>query len=460
MTGIDLNGPAFLIRGAGIVSMDSSVGNLPEGDILIVDRAIAAIAPSLSAPENAEVIEGAALIAIPGFVDGHRHLWEGLIRNTLPIETLAGYFDVVNGSFAGTYTPDDVYLGTLISALGLLDCGITSVLDWSHVQTTPEHTEASIAALRVAGVRTIFAYGPPGDQNAAHLWPHGVAQLRKDHFADDGGLITLALATMSPEHVPYEQARAHFELARDAGVSITVHAGIAGLGEKGQIERFGREGLLGPDVNLVHCNALSAIEWQLIAETGTSVTVTPSSEMQMGQGTPPIQACLDYGVKPAIGVDVETSAPGDMWTQLRLLLALQRNDAFALGARGEPQPRLVAPAELFDFATAAGARSIGLGDRTGSLSVGKRADIVLLRADMVNVAPVNDMLSAIMLNMDARNVDTVIVDGKFRKRAGKLLGHDYAGLLGRVYQRRDALFHAAGRPVDSTIYRAGSTSSR
>ena len=448
-----MNNRALLIRGAGIITMDSSLGNLLSSDILVVRERIAAIGPSLDVPPDAEVIDARRMIAMPGFVDGHRHLWEGLIRNTLPTETISEYLQIVNGNFAKRYTPEDVYLGTLVSALGLLECGITSVLDWSHVQSTPEHTRAAVQALRDAGIRAVFAFGPPGDKEAPHDWPQGLLKLREGEFAADDGLLSLALATMSPEHVPYEQAHAHFELARSAKVMVTAHAGLAGMGEKNQIERFGREGLLGPDVNLVHCNVLSAAEWRIIADTGTSVTITPSTEMQMGQGTPPIQPCLDHGVEPSIGVDVETSAPNDMWTQMRLLLALQRNDAFAIGERGGEQPRLISPGEILNFATAAGARSIGLGERTGSIAVGKQADIILLRADMLNVAPVNDLVGAVALNMDARNVDTVLVAGTVRKREGRLVCHDPAPLIRRLYERRDVLFNAAGLPPVSAVHR-------
>src|SRR5271170_3098574 len=134
----------LLIRGAGVITLDPALEEFERADILIRGGAIAAIAPTLDVPD-AELIDAHAMIAMPGFVDGHRHLWEGLIRGTLPTEDLQDYLRLVNNGFARAYTPDDVYLGTLVSALGALDAGITTVFDWSHVQTTPDHTSAAVA---------------------------------------------------------------------------------------------------------------------------------------------------------------------------------------------------------------------------------------------------------------------------------------------------------------------------
>lgn len=241
-------------------------------------------------------------------------------------------------------------------------------------------------------------------------------------------LLTLALATYSPEHVPDETAKAHFALAREAGLIVTVHSAMNGFGEPHQIFRFGKEGQLGPHVQLVHANTLTPDEWRMVADTGTSICFTPSSEMQMGQGVPPIQPAIDAKVLPSLGIDVETSAPGDMWTQIRLVYALQRMQVHEMFHRGQSAPRCIDCNDVLKYATVAGARTTRLEDKVGSLKPGKQADIVLLRADIINVMPVNDMKSAVVLNMDARNVDTVMVAGRILKRNGKLLGHDLAAL--------------------------------
>lgn len=442
----------LLIRGCGIVTMDEAAGDLGSGDILVEDGKIVAVAPQIHTPD-AEVIEASNMIAMPGFIDGHRHLWEGIARHALPTDNLMEYFHRVNHGFASAYAPDDVYLGTLLSALGALDAGITTVFDWAHIQTTPDHTAAAIAALRDAGLRTVFGYGPPGREDRGHQWPHDLLRLQKEEFSSRDQLLTLALASSSPEHCPDEVAKAHFAMAKDAGLIITVHAAMNGFGEKEQILRFGKEGLLGPHVQLVHCNTLTPEEWRVVADTNTSVCFTPSAEMQMGHGVPPIQPSIDVGIIPSIGIDVETSVPGDMWTQMRIVYALQRMQSHELRYSGAEYPPCIDCNDLLRYATIGGAINARLQDRIGRISPGLQADLVLLRADMINVMPVNDIKSAVALNMDARNVDTVMVAGRIVKRGGTLLGHDLNALARRFYAARDRVYADAHEPLKSPQHR-------
>lgn len=438
-------GRSTLIRGGAVISMDDHVGDLPSGDVHIRDGVIVDVAPQLDVPD-AEVIDAGSMVVLPGFVDGHRHLWEGTIRNSLPNGDLADYTRVVMGAFAPAFEPDDAYLGTLVSALGSLDAGVTTVLDWSHIQTTPDHTAATIAALRESGIRAVFAFGPPGSPDRGNAYPRDIWRLKRDEFASTDQLLTLGLASISPEHGPDEVVRPNFELARDAGVLLTAHAGINGFGEPNQIERYGREGLLGPHVNLVHCNTLSETEWRIIADTGTTVSITPSAELQMGHGIPPIQRAVDVGVTPSLGVDVETSAPGDMWTQMRLIFGVQRSNALELHFAGKPAPALIDVDALLRYATIGGATAARLPDRVGTLTPGKQADLILLRTDLINVLPVNDLRSAVVHNMDARNVDTVLVAGRVVKRDGRLLGVDLTRLASEVHASRERVFATAGQP--------------
>jgi 5-methylthioadenosine/S-adenosylhomocysteine deaminase len=443
----------LLIRGGGVITMDPKLGDLQQADLHIRAGIIKEIGPGLKV-QDAEVIDASAMIAIPGFIDGHRHLWEGTIRNSLPTEDLNEYYMKVNKAFAPAFAPEDVYLGTLVSALGALESGVTTLFDWSHIQTTPEHTDAAIAALRESGLRTVFAFGPPPNfEDRSHRWPQDILRLQRQEFASLDQLLTLALASYSPEHVPDAMAKAHFQLAHEAGLIISVHAGLNGSGEPNAIERFGKEGLLGPHVNLVHCNTLSAAEWTLIKESGTSVSITPSSEMQFGQGVPPIQRALDAGVVPSLGIDVETSLPGDMWTQMRVLYALQRSNSFEQHYGSGKTIRRINCDDVLQYATTAGAVATRLDHKVGSLVPGKQADLILLRADTLNVMPLNDMKTAVVLNMDPRNVDTVLVAGRPVKRHGRMIGVDMKQLASRVYESRDRIFSKSGILCRSTAHR-------
>jgi cytosine/adenosine deaminase-related metal-dependent hydrolase len=326
-----------------------------------------------------------------------------------------------------------------VSALGALDSGITTVFDWAHIQMTPQHTDATIGALREAGLRAIFGFGPPLREDRGHRWPHDIIRLRKEEFSSPDELVTLALASVSPEHVPEAMFRAHLALAREADVIISIHSGMEG-GNSDVIGRIGREGLLGPDVNLVHCNNFSPEVWRIVAGTGASVCITPEVEMQMGHGVPPIQPARAAGVKPCIGIDVETSVPGDMWTQMRVLYALQRMETFRLVNAGREAPPMLTPHDVLEYATMVGAKSARLDSKVGSLTPGKQADIVLLRTDMLNVMPAKNLESMILLNMDCRNVDTVLVAGRVVKRNGRMLNVDMEGLRSRLVESRDRIY--------------------
>ena len=430
-----------VLRCGAVMTMDPKVGTLRNVDLVIRDGTIAAIGPDMR--NEGEVIDARQMIAMPGFVDGHRHLWEGVVRDTLPIADLPDYLDVVNTKFGPVYEPEDVYLGTLVSALGALDAGITAVLDWSHIQNSPAHTAAAIRALRDSGIRAVFGYGPALRKDLGSRWPDDLLALRRREFASDDQLVTLALATISSESMPEDVVKAHLRLAREAGVLTSMHAGIAGIGTPGAIGKLGREGLLGPDVNLVHCNVLTPEEWRIVAATGTSVTLTPFIEMQMGHGDPAIQPARDAGVVPSLGADVETSAPGDMWTQMRTAFAYQRAAAFRVKREGKTPPSMMTPAEALRYATVGGAYATRLNKRIGTLEIGKAADVILLDMGAVNAVPVTDMESAILLNMDARNVWSVYVGGVERKRKGVLLNVDLPALRGKLAESRTRILRAA-----------------
>ena len=115
-------------------------------------------------PGDAEVIDASGMIVMPGFVDSHRHIWEGVLRNIgtdVPLEGRSSYISHVLHKLAPAFRPEDAYVGNLLSALSAIDAGITTLLDWSHIQASPEHTDAAVEALHNSGLRAVFAYGFP-----------------------------------------------------------------------------------------------------------------------------------------------------------------------------------------------------------------------------------------------------------------------------------------------------------
>ncbi len=437
----------ILIKGGTVITIDPNLGSFDKADVLIDGDKIAAVGPNLSA-DDAEVIDASKMIVMPGFIDTHRHIWEGLLRNIgtdVPLEGRNSYMSHVLGRLAPSYRPVDAYIGNLVSALGALDAGITTLLDWSHIQASPDHTDAIIESLRVSGMRAVFAYGFPWWGKWEPNQPGWFVRAAKTHFSTNHQLLTLALAPYGPEFTEFEVSKSHWKLARDVGARISVHVGVGTFGKKHKLGEFGEAGLMGPDTTYIHCTTLADDEIQWIVDTGGTISLAAPVEMMMGHGMVPTQKFLDRGLKPSLSVDVETNVPNDMFTQMRSVLALQRALIHSRALAGESNlPRLLTAYDALEFATIEGARANGLDHKTGSLTPGKEADIVMLRTDTINVMPVNDPVGAVVWGMDTSNVDSVFVAGKPMKRNGELCNVDLNRLRDLVYESRDYVIRRAG----------------
>jgi len=444
--GIDLRvvpSGRIVIKGGTVLSLDPKVGDFSVGDVAIEGNRIVAVGPGLNAGD-AEVIDATGMIVMPGFVDSHRHIWEGLLRNIgtdVPLEGRTSYISHVLHKLAPAFRPEDAYVGNLVSALGAIDAGITTLLDWSHIQGSPAHTDAVVQALEDSGLRAVFAYGFPWWGKWEERQPSWFVRAANQHFSSKDQLLTLALAAPGPEFTDFETSRDHWKLAREAGARISTHVGVGSYGQAAKVQRFGEGGVMGPDTTYIHCTTLNDTEIQMIVDTGGTVSLASPVEMMMGHGMPPIQKFLDRGLKPSLSVDVETNVPGDMFNQMRNVLALQRAQATALG-KGQVSPR-----EVLEYATIEGARANGLDDRVGTLTPGRQADIVLLRTDRLNVTPLNDPATAVVVGMDTGNVDTVIIAGRVMKRAGKLLHVDWPAVRRAALEARDHVIEKSGFKV-------------
>jgi 5-methylthioadenosine/S-adenosylhomocysteine deaminase len=305
-----------LLRGGHIVSMDPEIGDIPGGDVLIEDENIAEVAPSIDA-SDCEVIDASGAIIIPGFIDSHRHTWETVIRGIAPDVTLDGYFALILDALAPAYRPEDVYAGNLLGTLEAIDAGVTTLLDWSHINNTPDHPDEAIRALSECGIRAVYCYGNP-NTSLADWWfnsvlesPEDIRRIRDTYFASDDGLMTLAMGTRGPGFCVPEVVRHDWELARDIGVPISVHVGMGNVaGRFRMVEQLHDLGLLGPDTTYIHCNHLTDREFQLIADTGGTTSIAPMVEMTMGHGMPPTGELLEHGLRPSLSCDVVTSVPG------------------------------------------------------------------------------------------------------------------------------------------------------
>jgi 5-methylthioadenosine/S-adenosylhomocysteine deaminase len=429
-----------VIRNGLVLSLDPQIGEVAGCDVLIDRDRIVGVGVDLEV-DGAEVIDATDMIVMPGFVDSHRHIWEGVLRNIgvdVPLEGRSGYLSYVLHKLAPNFRPEDAYMGNLVSALGAIDAGITTLLDWSHIQSSPDHTDAVVQALEDSGIRAVFAYGFPWWGKWEERQPSWFMRAATEHFSTKEQMLTLALAAPGPEFTDFEVARDHWKLAREAGARITTHVGVGSYGLEARLERLGKAGVLGPDTTYIHCTTLNDSEIQMIVDTGGTVSLAVPVEMMMGHGMPPIQKFLDRGLNPSLSVDVETNVPSDMFNQMRSVLALQRSLA-----AGEGKPTIDAR-DVLHYATIEGARANGLDAKVGSLTPGKQADIIMLRTDRMNVTPLGDPAAAVATSMDTSNVDTVLIAGRVMKRGGQLLHVDWPAVRRRAAESRDFVVAKSG----------------
>ena len=402
--------------------MDPVIGIIESGDLLIDGGKIIAVGPGAGSWAVTE-INGRDMIAMPGFINGHIHLWQTALRGLAADWTLDHYFSVLIGHVVSLYTPPDAYIGNLVGALDQINTGVTTLFDWCHIVNTPAHADAAVDGLKEARIRAVFAYGTPMTLFGTKE-PHPVdaRRMRRERLSSGDDLVTMALAIRGTDFAP-GTAEADIRFARELGLIASFHVACAKHGPRPQsMHDLAQQGLLGTDINLVHANFLTDDEFRVIADTGASVSVTPEVEMQMGLGLPPTGAAIAAGARLNIGTDVVTGVSTDMFTQMRFLLQTQRaltNDGFHRQERMPDQLALKAR-DALEFATIGAAQCYGLDRKIGSLTPGKEADVVLLRKSDINMRAARDPISAIVLHAGVANVDTVIVGGDIVKKNGKL----------------------------------------
>src|SRR5215813_2321523 len=438
-----------LVKGGYILTLDPTLGDLPNADVLIEGNIITSVGQNLTAGVNANVIDARHCIVIPGFVDTHRHTWQTPVRGVLPSCTLDEYFSGMLDNIGLQYRAEDVYIANLMGALEALNAGITTLLDWSHVNNTPEHADAAIAGLAESGIRAVYAHGVPVGSSdwwaySSREHPEDIRRIRTQYFQSDDQLLTLALAARAPGNTTPEVATHDWKLARDLGIRISVHVGMRLTGvHVHHVKTLHELGLMGPDTTYIHCTDSTDEELDLIARSGGSASVAPFVEMLMGHGVPPTGRLVARGVRPSLSIDVVSSVPGEMFTQMRTALVQERILAFTDTPDIAFAPSLT-HRDVLEFATVDGARACALDHKIGTIAPGKQADIILVRTDQVNVAPVIDPVATVVICADTSNIDTVFVAGRIVKQDGRLLRVDLPSLLRRLDNARDYLLAHAG----------------
>lgn len=427
----------FLLKGGTIISMDPQVGNFVKGDVLIQGKKIAAVGAQIAA--SAQRIDATGMIVIPGFADPHRHAWEGQLRGLNPnAVTLADYNAYTHQGFGPYYRPHDMYVGNLATALGCIDAGITCIIDNSHNSRSSEHSDAAIQALFDSGIRAAHASGAPQFGEWDGQWPQDLARLKKTYFSSDDQLVTLRMFSAVNA--------ANWTLARQLGLWTTTEGGGGTV-----LPTVAAAGLLDNRHTFNHMGGTPDVNWQLIRNAGATVNVCPRSDPQyaLSEGIPALQAALDHGMRPGLSVDNETSYSTDMFTEMRVAFFFQRGvrrNAIFNGAPNPPAP--ITPKDVLEFATVRGVENAGLLHKAGTLTPGKEADIVLIRAEDLNTMPLANAYDTVVQQAHAGNIDTVFIGGQIRKWRGKLVDVDLRKLRDLVADSRQYLFEQRGFVLD------------
>lgn len=425
-----------LIRNAFVVSVDPQVGDLDGADILVEDGKIAAVRPQLDAAD-AEVIDATGCIAIPGFVDTHRHLWEGGMRAVTADWSILDFSGNIRLFAAKFFRPEDMYATSFQGGLEALNAGVTTVAEYCHNVRTPDHAAENLRGVREAGVRTVWSYGFTGlakDANGFSALEDRVAHLERfaaAQFASPDSLLTLGVCPEEPFLWTADPARARlqFDVARRLGARIFLHTnsrkGYDGAMMR-EVAKMNAIGVLGADLILVHMYFTEPDEWQMLGDAGGHVSYTPETEYQMGLGWPSVMAPRNAEVNVSVGTDITANNSADMFFQLRILLQVERAREIAKMDRDFFSRTPFDCKEALHWGTMGGAKALGLDHRIGSLSPGKAADIVLLRADDISMVgwDKRNPAATVIQQAGVHSVETVLVDGKVVKRGGRLAGDD------------------------------------
>lgn len=443
--------PDVLIRGAAIVTMDRQ-GDLPQGDLLVRGERIAAIAPSLVA-DDAEVVDATGCILIPGLVNAHMHTWQTALRGVAANWTLLEYFRKMHAGLATAFAPDDLFIATRMGALNQLNSGTTTLADWCHNNPKPEHNDAAIEGLLSTGIRAAFFHGTPKPDprpGERPFWevPHPRAEVERLLKAHQGKpLLSIQAAVLGPHYSTLDVALHDFRMARELGLIASLHQGGGPARTPDGWQRLEREGLLGPHINIVHGHALSDDQLERFCELGMSFSAAAESEMSQGHGHPLTGRLRRFGRAPSLGVDLESVLSGDMLTQARIALGIQRsldNVAHRELHGTIPPTSTITTREALAWVTVEGARMLQQLDRIGTLAAGKQADLVLVRASDLNMQPVHDPVNSVVFQASLANVDSVMVAGRWKKRAGRLLAGDLAGDLRKLRASGEKITRAMG----------------
>jgi cytosine/adenosine deaminase-related metal-dependent hydrolase len=429
----------FVVRGAYVLSMDAAVGDLPRGDVHVRDGAIVAVAANVDAP-SAVVMDGTGMICMPGLIDTHWHHWTNILRVFMRWDDPKATYFPVTARYGTHYTPEDVYRSVRIGLAEALAAGITTTQNWSHNVRSPKHADAEMSAMRDVGIRGRFAYGSSqGQSNEEPMNLADLARVKREWIGQGGdGMLTLGICSRSVDGansgtrgtIKIELAKKEWAAARELGLPITMHTSGSG-----GIKVLNDAGLLGPDVQLVHPLNTTEEERAALAKNGVHYSTSPVGEARRS-GEIQFAEMSEAGVPMSLSVDHITTYNANLFESMRILATVTQHrmgNKFKLTSK-----------RLVELGTIDGARDLGLADRTGSLTPGKRADLILIRATDINMSPLGNPYDALVTLAQPGNVDTVVVDGRILRRKNQFTMLDMEKVTAEALETISALKSRAG----------------
>ena len=421
----------YLIRNGAVITVDPALGTFPEADVLVRDGVIEGVGAGLAA-DGAEIIDASDMIVMPGLIDSHYHMWSTLGRNFVSDGGFS-YFPA-KWATAANYEPEDFHNSVMLGLAELADGGVTTVHNWSHNNRSPQHVDAELRAHRKSRLRARYSFGHPDRMPVEEVNRfEDLDRVREEWFADGAALDGLVHLGVNLRGMVQSDPAVFHEEMQDMlrrGLPVSIHASQAAPNSDDAAD-YEKRGYLGPNFLFCHYIAATDSDRAAMARTGTPLSYATHSELRLGFTGDPRSALMKAraaGVLVSLSSDASSIAPPNMFENMRVTWNLgipwDGTDTEAMAGLDF--------CEAIEMATLNGAVALGLGDVTGSLTPGKRADIILIRTNDLNIAPLANIETTVVQSATPANVDTVMVDGRLIKRQGRLLDQDVDDIVARA----------------------------
>ena len=406
---------------------------MPEGNditvkdtsIYIVDDKIAGFDKEPEGFKADKVIDGKDKLAIPGLVNAHTHSYMSFMRNVADdlsfMDWLFGTIDPIEQQM----TDEDTYWGACLAIIEMMKSGTTCFNDMMmNIRQTSR-------AVKESGMRAVICRGLVGsaEDDGGRL----SQTYEEKEYCSDCDRITIRLGPHAPYTCKDDYFRRISDEAKKNGMGIHVHLSES-MSEMETIrkdygctpiEMADKNGLFDVPCVAAHCVQVDDRDMDILAKKGVSVVSNPASNMKLGNGFAPVPEMLEKGINVCIGTDGAASNNSlNMFHEMSLMALIHKGN--------HKTPVCVGAKDVFKMATINGAKAIGLGSVTGSLEVGKKADIAILNLKTPSLMPNNNLIAGLSYSANGSEVETVIIDGKVTMENRKILTLDEETVYSKV----------------------------